>query len=974
MNGKYIYSTLFSLFFLLPCTSWAQGIVRCEYWFDGDIANKVENKMNGSETVNIVSRVPTAQLDDGFHQFNFRVMQSDGMYSPVLSRVFFKSAASSSSMLEYWFDDNFEKRASTELSAADAEGNVAMSLDLSDNAKFPMGNHRLHLRLTNSHGVSAVYTSSVLKLQSGKIELLEYWIDDEHSNVNYAYGKINDKNKEFLEPLDLSGVSEGVHRLYYRGVSVDGGSSTAISSTPIMVKNRQNFDPAQQKVVSYSVAVDKSEPKVFDMMNPGTEVEMSYTVDARNLKEGNHTVTAKAWNTSGTGTSQQKTFKVGKSVSRAIKLTAAVADGEVELSFNSIPNDVKYRVWRMGSDGSQRKVFDRPLPNYPNDMKAYNKAPVGVYTYVVHAFYTDVDGTQKDIKSNEVKVEFTKKDAETVKPEDPVKNVRKSTIYGRIDIDKKQTAVLPERMDVTFSDGVVVRAESNGIFLREGVPVETELTMTVKNCTSYIFDEPKVVVTENTANQVQIINATTRKDVTVQNNNAYYSLVINKAIEWRPYTFQLSVKNNSGGPWKGSIKMVAIEQKRDKEYLAQNISDIYTNREFYYELASTHVDFATQEIKPVELKIEDEDYPKIKENTSFNLYFLAEPDNAPDNARLLETLVNISENPKMQVLPPFAEHHHEELEDRWGSVEECVKAIFDEMKTLKKYGIPLAEEIEKNSPILQQFGKDLKEAIEAVDKTLKPMQKCFESVESLKSKLEAISNFNNATEFEKWNIVASKIIELSGSPFADVYKVYLDATVKTVQAINRVLNQWDPFDYARCFLSENKNEQYKFKIKVAKPKTWKSKLLGDDYFSGELVYDKLVGYQDSQYSFMNHSAKISIIMIVPINDQINDPSQCPRFEGEFTPVLTDDGEVILKGYVNGQNKNDAFGRMPKQFWMEVKWPNGRISKVPLMLKNIVSYDLDHKTITVSFRSGVDTAWNMDDIIYILPADKSLEDD
>ena len=93
MNGKYICRVLFILSLLLPCASWAQRIVQCEYWFDGNIDNKVENKMNGSETINIVSKVPTEQLDDGIHQFNFRVMQSDGMYSSVLSRVFFKSAA-----------------------------------------------------------------------------------------------------------------------------------------------------------------------------------------------------------------------------------------------------------------------------------------------------------------------------------------------------------------------------------------------------------------------------------------------------------------------------------------------------------------------------------------------------------------------------------------------------------------------------------------------------------------------------------------------------------------------------------------------------------------------------------------------------------------------------------------------------------------------------------------------------------------
>lgn len=953
-NGIFIKYVLF-LLCLLPCVSFAQGITQAEYWFDTDYANKVVNKMNGNETYEIVSKVSTAQLDDGIHQFNFRVQQSDGKYSPILSRVFFKSAASKSSMLEYWFDDNYANKVSSELSSADEEGNVGMSLDLSDNTKFPIGNHQLHLRVTNSRGISAVYSASVLKLMSGKIELLEYWLDDDNSTVGYVYGKSAEGGKSFAEQVDLSKTSEGVHRLYYRGVSVSGGSSTAISSTPVMVKSRQNFDPAQQKVVSYSVAVDNEQPVALEMLIPDQEIELPYTLDARNLKEGNHTVTAKFWNTTGAGVSQKKTFKVGKAVTPSITLTAKEIDGEIALKFNSIPNDIKYRIWRMGSDGSQRKVFERQNPNYPYDMECYDKAPAGTYTYMVHGFYTDRDGTQKDIKSNEIKVEFTSTSTEAVK---------KTTIYGRITIDNEPVAILRTRMDVTFSDGMSVRAEQNGTFRRENVPIGTELTMTVKDCPGYTFDETKVVVSETTQNQLQIINATTRKDVAVQNDNAYYNLIINKEIEWRSNSFTLSVKNSSNGPWSGNIKMIAIKQSDDKAYLANNISYAYNNYENYFELASKHETFATWEIKSVDLKIEDENYPKIKENTKFNIYFLAEPDNSQGNAKLLETIVGTSENPKMLTLEPMKEHQHEELEDRWATIEECMDAIFDEMKTLKKYGIPLAEDIEKNSPVFQQFGKDLKEAIESVDKTLKPMQQAYESVENLKKKLEAIKDYNKSNDFEKWVTVCNTIIDMSGSPFADVYKLYIEATEKVVDLINRVLDLWEDHDYTRMFANcstDKPTQGYQFHIKVAKPKTWYDDYVpdlfgdGNSYFSGQEILSRL-----------SDKEPIKIYMIV---DEWNIKE---TYTGVFNVHSTKGNEIRLNGNVSYDNSGQTIGKKPKQFWMELKWANGRKSIVPLLNKDVVEYDSGRTNITVRFRSGVNSAWNMDDILHILPYNSDYE--
>ena len=52
------------------------------------------------------------------------------------------------------------------------------------------------------------------------------------------------------------------------------------------------------------------------------------------------------------------------------------------------------------------------------------------------------------------------------------------------------------------------------------------------------------------------------------------------------------------------------------------------------------------------------------------------------------------------------------------------------------------------------------------------------------------------------------------------------------------------------------------------------------------------------------------------------------------------------------------------FWMKIKWANGRISIVPLLNRDLVSYDNSNTVITVRFKSEASTSYNMADILHL----------
>jgi len=482
MKKGFIFRIVLFLFCFLPCPSLAQGIMQSEYWFDGDVEKKVVNKMNGNETYEIVSKIPTAQLDDGLHQFNFRVMQSDGMYSPVLTRSFFK--------------------------------------------------------------------------MSGKMNLLEYWFDGDNSNVRYIYGKITDGNTVFQEQIDLSDVSEGVHRLYYRGISVDGVSSTAISSTPIMVKPRNNFDPNQQKVVSYSVAVDDEEPMNYTILDPQNDITQKVTYDARHLKEGYHSVYFHFWNSAGAGVAMRKTFKVAKETTPLIDISATEKDGIVELKMNSVPNDISYIIERTDANGAIQTITPQSKA-YPTEISYTDKPGNGSFTYIGKAKYKDFAGMEHEISSKEVQVVIEKASND-------------KTGFGYIigELQHDGTGRI-----VTFSDGVSVKVDDrNNLFMREMIPVGTQLTMNVSNDTQYTYEEQTVTINIG-VNKVSMAGTVIEG---AQPEVSAYDIAFDSKVSWEPQKyFKFKVANILSRPWTGVVRITAISKSQVEQY-EQDVEDALT--------------------------------------------------------------------------------------------------------------------------------------------------------------------------------------------------------------------------------------------------------------------------------------------------------------------------------------------------------------------------------------------------------------
>ena len=218
---------------LLPSLAFTQTLTGYEYWFDEDFKDKISGSLSGT-TDEINTFVDASKLDVGIHKINVRIKQSDGSYSAITSSLFLKIVNGEKHTLEYWFDNLTKQMESRPIAYTDAV--QVMDLDLSDNTKFPLGFHKLNMRVTINSQPSAIYSSSVLKLNSGVATSLEYWFDNSLDNAQtLPYTSAEDGNVYLFDHnIDLSKVSLGKHTLNVRAVSDTRNTTSAVYSTSIL--------------------------------------------------------------------------------------------------------------------------------------------------------------------------------------------------------------------------------------------------------------------------------------------------------------------------------------------------------------------------------------------------------------------------------------------------------------------------------------------------------------------------------------------------------------------------------------------------------------------------------------------------------------------------------------------------------------------------------------------------------------------
>ncbi len=141
----------------------------CEYWFDDNVANKVQLSFPGSAAEeHLVTAINTAAIPFGLHRFNIRFLDNAGLWSIVDCRFFYKMNADTTSYpsnlitaYRYWFDGNDSGMVTHILTSPVQQLILLDSLDMTMIWK---GQHTVHFQFMDLSGLwSAVNTDTITK-------------------------------------------------------------------------------------------------------------------------------------------------------------------------------------------------------------------------------------------------------------------------------------------------------------------------------------------------------------------------------------------------------------------------------------------------------------------------------------------------------------------------------------------------------------------------------------------------------------------------------------------------------------------------------------------------------------------------------------------------------------------------------------------------------------------------------------------
>lgn len=275
-NADGTYSGISSSYFFK--TSPAVGN-KLEYWFDDDFDNRGSVGISATGLESSISSLlklgGASAFPEGFHRLNFRVVAANGNYSSVQTAcVLNLGAFQSSSKLEYWFDHDFENRASRDISGASEVIDVDALLDLSNLEQFPLGMHRLHYRVaTPTFGITPIHTAFIMnKGNGGEPCQLEYWLDDDKEHSKLLKGNATGNGTySIIGNLNLGNLAKGFHRLNYRATTTRGNNS------------------AVQTNLVYNAGTGSAPSKLEYWIDE--DVAHSKSIEGTQMKDGSYTIT-----------------------------------------------------------------------------------------------------------------------------------------------------------------------------------------------------------------------------------------------------------------------------------------------------------------------------------------------------------------------------------------------------------------------------------------------------------------------------------------------------------------------------------------------------------------------------------------------------------------------------------------------------------------------------------------------------------
>lgn len=926
-----------------------------EYWFDDDMANSkiLTGHLSSDEGGYIINAdLDVSQLSVGMHRLNYRACDKENnLYGAIISSPVLKVPSGIASHVEYWFDDDIENSKILDGKLA-SSGDAYVFNNEIDAGSLSMGMHRLNYRACDKENnlYGAVISSPIIKLSAGTATKLEYWIDNDRSNVHTINGELTSDGKDykFVTDLDLGDVSAGHHRLYCRAVSNSKRTVTAVTMTPIIVKSRYNVENTEDVTMThYSIAVDDEEPLILDVPSPKEVTTIPYTLDARRFSAGNHTLTATFWNSLGLNVTDQSSFAVVEQKTPTVTLSATEEDGYVKLSFNSIPNDVHYIVGRKDANGKARKVFETYNSNYPNNMNVVDHPVAGNYTYYVRAVYTDIDENKHGISSNEIPLTIETQNEAT----------SKGCIVGRVIFDEQEIDLISaiRMIYAEFSDGdEKARIKPNGTFYRDGIPLGTKLTISIPDDDYYTYESVALEVTENTRNEVQIIKATRRKDNTVQVSNTDHDLVITSLrVKESPNGFDIQVQNISGHTWRGHIKLIAVRTE-DLEKEQSSSKSVFQLSAFktYYDAGSTYINYLPNgEAQPVNIKITG--IPASEDGDTYSFFIISNENGEENILKLLDCSNTISiTNPLKQWIKGEEEFNYYGYRNEL-MFKEGVAEILSMMKQIDKGVGPFTfalNEIEDdlrqyeithdsegffgNLPdILKFFSVDLKNAVDDV----KEFTNILGSAKKFYDYVKTFEIFNGDDYTAKYTKLCQIVMDwaFDGNPFAKIYSQYFEAVEHAYNTANSWSKHFNDLTLGRKF------DDHEVSIIVEVDGYWGNLL---NSFSAKDVQQKIVKAELHMRQNNNWSHRV------------------------YTPKVSGTDVFLKFAYDIPSNHQEFLVDVPiDEFYMDVFWEGDLMTTVWLLNDTKVKYDLG--TYRVKFKSSAVWAHNMLEGLHWQPKDE-----
>lgn len=1002
MRRIIIQGLLSCLLALFPGLMLAQTLTSYEYWFDDDVEGSQTGTLSGKEDL-FIDSINTEHLPDGVHFINFRAKQSDGQYSSVTSSCFYKMKIEKGSILEYWIDNDRNNVRTIEGSLASDGKDYIFNRDLDMRSVSP-GLHRLNLRPRSSSGLTsgAITTADFIKISNVTANKLEYWIDGDLSTVQTIDGLLASDGKDyiFVNELNLDSVTPGYHRLYYRAVSSTDLTASAVCMSPIIVKSRYYHDENEPVlVVKYGMTVDDEPLIVHNVSHPSKEVAINQTLDVHDLKAGGHRLNVQVWNSANASVSLDTTFIMVIPQTPTVVLSAEQNNGLVTLRFNSVPNDVSWKIIRIDANGSTTTVRKGNTGCYPNDITVVDNPINGQYTYRARVYYDNDTEDAVAVNSNDVSLTMTQ-----------AENVRYGTISGLIKIQGGIT--LSNSWVVKYSDSnIESHADALGTFVRDKVPVGTLVTLTAQDVAEegYVF-EPKTITVKEGRNDVTLIG---RLDIENMQNSYDHDLEFASRMDFTPGQFMsFSVRNVCRQQWNGRIRVVSVK----KAYLESEIdpdglnpsSGAAVGAGSVAPISSFSVYNDYDDIYSEKITVDVGHTKEIYLNHTLNsmhgdkdemYYFFVYSVDLQNKEKLIGTNYeyNITENPIEQLVPKdqWAASQQQVMEE---DVEYAVNIILSMMKKTKEIDGYVGD-VEKGLSFIKSTIEDQviydalnsnswaefvarypKESVtniayEADVEFLNMIHSVRDQVATLvrgsKDLLTIIKGaqktlneiklaedvWTSNNELEVAAYVAEKILSLSDDvfPLAPVLKSYLDITEKTVYNVLSLIDKWETDYEYEDFIQDN----YTFKIDIKRKWTWR------DIYSTDPLMDLWLYPYDVKGSID--------YVVIDCTAETHTGAKIAS-KAYYKPQVKEslDGWIPRYCYLerydfDGQNDINVGMNSIRDMRMTIYWKNGRVTHVPIcnsshMQGNAVEYQ--SRTYTIHFQSGTSDGNHLADIIHL----------